>query len=177
MIDGPEVLEGARVLLRPFRAEDIGTAYLGWLNDPELMRYSNQRFVTHSVESCARYLDSFASGSNRFLAITLRNGGRMVGTMTIYRAPMHGTADMGILLGDPEARGKGLALEAWTTALDWLLGPGGLRKVTAGTMRANRAMVGICERSGMELEAVRRAQELLDGEPQDILLFARFHAG
>ena len=39
------------------------------------------------------------------------------------------------------------------------------------------AMVGICERSGMELEAVRREQELLDGVPQDILLFAWFHAG
>ena len=177
MTFGPEVLEGARVLLRPFRAEDIGAAYLGWLNDPELMRYSNQRFVTHTAESCTRYLAGFSCSPNRFLAITLRGDGRVVGTMTIYRAPMHGTADMGILLGDPQARGQGLALEAWTTALDWLLGPGGLRKVTAGTMHANRAMVGICERSGMELEAVRREQELLDGAPQDILLFARFHAG
>jgi RimJ/RimL family protein N-acetyltransferase len=51
-----------------------------------------------------------------------------------------------------------------------------LRKVTGGAMRANVAMVRIMEKSGMTLEAVRGAQELLEGKPQDLLYYAKFHA-
>ncbi|MCC6247256.1 MAG: hypothetical protein IT499_05810, partial [Rubrivivax sp.] len=39
----PSLLRGRRVRLRPFTAADITDAYIGWLNDPEVVRYSNQR--------------------------------------------------------------------------------------------------------------------------------------
>ena len=35
-------------------------------------------------------------------------------------------------------------------------------------------MVKIMEQSGMELEAVRSRQELIEGQPVDLLYFARF---
>jgi hypothetical protein len=44
--------------LRPFEAADINATYLGWLNDPEVTRYSNQRFHQHTPESCAANLES-----------------------------------------------------------------------------------------------------------------------
>jgi RimJ/RimL family protein N-acetyltransferase len=42
-----------RLRLRPFQAADINDTYLGWLNDPEVTRFSNQRFHQHTAESCA----------------------------------------------------------------------------------------------------------------------------
>ena len=35
-------------------------------------------------------------------------------------------------------------------------------------------MVKIMEQSGMQLEAVRHQQELIDGQPVDLLYYARF---
>ena len=46
--------------------------------------------------------------------------------------------------------------------------------MTAGTLACNRAMLSVAGRSGMAREGVRRAQELVDGEPTDIVHFARF---
>ncbi|MCJ0764276.1 GNAT family N-acetyltransferase [Variovorax terrae] len=171
----PELLiEGAKVALRRFSAGDIGDDYLGWLNDPLLMRYSNQRFAHHNRQSSLRYLASFEDSPNFFLSVRDRANDRLLGTMTAYVSPHHGTADMGILIGAAEARGRGVGLDAWCTLMAWLLAKQGLRKVTAGTLACNTSMLRLVHDSGMEAEGVRRQQEIVNGAPQDILYFARF---
>jgi RimJ/RimL family protein N-acetyltransferase len=167
-------LRSARLRLRPFGAADIGPAYLGWLHDAEVLRFSNQRFRRHTAESCAAYLASFAGSDNVFASIRLATDDRAIGTMTAYRSRPHGTADIGILLGDRRVWGQGLGQEAWDTLLGWLATLPGMRKLTCGTLACNTAMRRLAERSGMVLEATRRAQEIVDGRPEDIVLYARF---
>jgi ribosomal-protein-alanine N-acetyltransferase len=167
-------LAGRRVDLRTFTRADITAAYVGWLNDPVTMRMSNQRFLQHDEASSAQYLSGFAGGPSHFLAIVDRVSGEIVGTMTAHVSLHHGTADMGIMVGARHRWGEGLGQDAWDTLLAWLLQQPGMRKVTAGTLACNTAMLRLMERSGMEPDGVRRAQELVDGHPQDILYFARF---
>lgn len=167
-------LEGEKTALVPFAAADISADYLGWLNDPEVVKYSNQRFVTHTEESCAKYVGSFAGTGNLFLRILSRSDGSFLGTMTAYYSAPHRTVDVGIMVGNRDAWGKGIGQDAWNTLLAWLLEQDCIRKLTAGTMRCNGAMVRLMERSGMRLEAVRPGQELLDGVPQDLLYYGKF---
>ncbi len=169
-----ETLSGRQVNLRRFTAADITPAYLGWLRDPAVVRFSNQRFRTHTAESCADYLASFRGTDNLFLAIVHRDNARVVGTMTAYVSAVHGTADLGILVGDRSCWGQGLGLDAWQALMAHLFQSAGLRKITAGTLRPNVGMVRIMERSGMHLEGVRERQEIVDGVPVDTLLYARF---
>ncbi|MFN7724260.1 MAG: GNAT family N-acetyltransferase [Rubrivivax sp.] len=168
------VLTGRLVQLRPFSAADITPAYIGWLNDPETVRFSNQRFVQHTRESCERYYASFAGGANHFLSIRLRADHSAVGTLTAYRSLPHGTVDIGILVGDRRVWGQGIGLDAFKTLADWWSAQPGVRKVTAGTLKLNTGMVRVAERAGLHLEAVRRGQELVDGQAVDMLYFARF---
>jgi RimJ/RimL family protein N-acetyltransferase len=173
---GPR-LAGARLRLRPFGEADIGDTYLGWLNDPAVVRFSNQRFRRHDQASAGRYLASFAGGPSHFLLVSEAATGRPVGTLTAHVQPLHGTADMGILIGARECWGRGYGLEAWQLLMDWLFAERALRKVTAGTAAPNVSMRRIAERSGMHLEAVRRRQEIIDGVEADILLYAKFRHG
>ena len=83
---------------------------------------------------------------------------------------------MGILIGRRQAWGQGLGQDAWSTLMSWFLEEVKVRKATGGTIRSNLAMVRIMENSGMTLEAVRGGQELLEGKPQDLLYYAKFHA-
>jgi RimJ/RimL family protein N-acetyltransferase len=162
-------IAGSQVLLKHFAASDISPAYLGWLNDAVLMRYSNQRFRTHTEASCRSYLATFEGSDNLFLAIY--HGEQMIGTMTAYVAPRHQAADMGLLIG--AGQGKGLGLDAWSALMRHLFEQG-IRKVSGGTLRCNAAMVRIMEKSGMAADGVRSAHELVDGVAQDILHFAKF---
>lgn len=167
-------LTGARTILTPFAESDVTEEYLGWLRDPEVVRFSNQRFRQHDSNTCLKYLRSFDGTENMFLAVRVRGGGKVVGTITAYVSPTHGTADLGILLGDQAYWGRGLGLDAWMTLMSFLFEKRGLRKVTGGTVRCNVGMIKIMERSGMHLEAVRVRQEVIEGEAQDILYFAKF---
>ena len=171
----PEIA-GTKVVLRPFEAQDITETYVGWLRDPEGTRFSNQRFREHTLQTCRSYFASFAGSPNRFVSIRDKTTGDAIGTMTAYANPHHDTCDVGIMIGNRDYWSGGYGQEAWNLLLDWLLAPtgGGIRKVTAGTLACNGGMVKLMERSGMIREGVRVAQEIIEGEPQDIVLYGRF---
>jgi len=171
---GKWTLEGAKTALRAFTEDDISTEYLRWLNDPVVVRLSNQRFQTHDRATSLAYLESFRETDNLFVLVALAGTSMPVGTLTAYVSQHHLTADVGIMIGERSVWGQGVGLDAWVTLCNWLLKDRGLRKLTAGTLDCNYAMIRIMEKSGMVLEAVRRNQELLDGEPHDILHYARF---
>ena len=79
-----------------------------------------------------------------------------------------------MLVHETSVWGGGNGQDAWNVLTNWVLAQDSIRKLTAGTLACNRAMIRIVERSGMQLEAVRKSQEIVDGMPQDILHFARF---
>jgi [ribosomal protein S5]-alanine N-acetyltransferase len=167
-------LQGTRLLLRTMRSSDITPELVAWLNDPAVVRFSNQRFLRHTLDSCHRYLQGFECGPNLYLSARLRATDQAVGTLTVYRNPHHGTADVGILMGERSLWGQGLGLEAFALLADALAAEPGLRKLTCGMVADNRAMVSVAQRAGFVQEAVRRGQELVDGQPADLLHFARF---
>lgn len=169
-------LRGAKVLLRPFARTDITEQYLAWLRDPRVVRFSNQRLRRHDADTSLAYLASFEGTDNLFLSVRLLDDDRAIGTMTAYVARSHETADIGILIGDPAVWRQGLGLDAWGTLLDWLLQAAKLRKLTAGAVAANHGMVSVMAKSGMHHEATRRAQEIVEGQAQDIVYYARFRA-
>ena len=170
----PQQIDGLRLRLSRFTQEHVNASYIGWLNDPKVMKYSNQRFIRHTPETCVRYLQSFTDTNNRFYAIEELVTGQMLGTLTVYANLHHQTADIGILIGATQHWGQGFGQEAFELAMRALASTGQIRKITAGTMSRNVGMVKIMQRSGMHLEALRKAQELLDGQPVDVLYFAQF---
>lgn len=176
MNEPSSIASSKRILLCPFIEADITPDYIGWLNEPEVVRFSNQRFRTHDEHTCLAYLRTFSGSEDLFLGIHLANDGRLIGTMTAYVSPHHGTADMGLLIGERSLWGQGVGLEAWRLLMCYLLQTRKLRKITGGALRCNVGMVRIMERSGMHLEAVRMQQEIVDSEPHDVLYFAKFRS-
>jgi len=166
-------LKGDSVLVRPFVENDLSDEYVSWLNNPETLRFSNQRFLNHDSASVRRYFESFQGSANAFFAIEDAQTQQHVGTMTVYVQPYHSTVDVGILLGK---RGNGYGKEAWRLMIDWLLDTCQVRKVTAGTLSCNYGMIRLMEYAYMHHEATRVGQELIDGQPQDIVYYAKFHA-
>jgi ribosomal-protein-alanine N-acetyltransferase len=167
-------LRGKLVHLQAFGVSDITPEYISWLNDPVVTRYSNQRFVRHTAQSCLAYLESFSGTSNLFLSVKRLDDMLAVGTMTAYVSPQHETVDIGIMIGDRDMWGKGVGFDAWSSLVNWFHETVRCRKITAGTMRVNSAMMSLMDRSGMSLECVRPRQELLDGVPQDLCYFAKY---
>jgi len=167
-------LRGKNVELRLFSQSDISDRYVSWLSDPDIVRYSNQRFKEHSLESCQQYLKSFTDAPALFVAIYPLNKEQMIGTMTVYFNPHHQTADIGIMVGEKEQWGTGIGRDSWQRLLSFLSHEAKLRKITGGTLACNKGMVSIMQSSNMTPDGIRHQQELVDGEAYDMLHFAFF---
>jgi RimJ/RimL family protein N-acetyltransferase len=169
------VFESPRLRIEPFGERHLTPRYLGWLNNPETMRFSEQRYRRHTLESCREDWRAIQEGPSFFWAILAKEGylGH-IGNMIAYVEPQHGLADVSIMIGEPAARGLGLALEAWQGACDYLLRSAGFRKVSGGTIAPNEPMLKVMRRAGMAEDGRRVGHHLWNGAPVDMLHFAFF---
>ena len=167
-------IQGKFVTLSSFQKDDISKKYLSWLNDKEVVRFSNQRFIAHTLISSKKYLKSFYESKNLFLSIRLTENNQMIGTMTAYFS-FHNTVDVGIMIGEKTLWGKGFGKDAWNTLLLWLEKELNVRKITAGTLASNLGMIELMNQSGMSLEATKKDHEMLNNQPEDVLYFCKFN--
>jgi [ribosomal protein S5]-alanine N-acetyltransferase len=147
---------------------------LVWLKDADVVRYSQQRHQFHTLSSQLRYVNSFVGGS-KLWGIYLAATGEHIGNISASHDEPHNVCDVGIMLGEKKYWGKGFGREAWKAACDWLLDKdgGNMRKLEAGCMRPNVAMLRIILNSGFKQEGELLNHFLLDGAPVSALLFGR----
>lgn len=157
----------------PFQAEHVTTRYVGWLNDPEVVRYSDHRFRRTTLDECREYWLSFSGTPHYFWAVVTRDAGH-IGNMTAHVDPNHLTADVGILIGERAAWRRGYGREAWIAVCRFLLESRGLRKVSAGTIGANVGMLALMRNCGMLDDGRQARQNLWEGREVDVIHAAIF---
>ncbi len=164
-----------RLLITAFSERYLSPRYVGWLNNPDVTRFSEQRHRTHTMESCRDYLESFANTPNYFWAL-LETGHDFlhIGNVNAYVDPINETADVGILIGETSAWGKGYAVEAFEAVINYFIEEQRLRKVTAGTLLANTQMLKVMEKAGMIEDGIRKRQYLWNGTETDAIHMAVF---
>jgi len=168
-------LETKRLSLRTLAADDATDRYVGWLNDPEINKYLEVRFVPQTIESVRSFIGSMNdSPDNLLLGIFLKEDGAHVGNIKLGPIdPYHHRSDIGIVIGDRDQWGKGLATEAIIALSDHALGEMGLHKVYAGFYEGNVGSSRAFSKSGFVEEARLREHRLCDGNWQDEILLSR----
>jgi len=169
------IIESARLRIEPFAECHLSERYVGWLNDQQVVRYSEQRFRDHTLESCRTYWQSFADTPNYFWAIIAKDEALgHIGNLNAYVDLRHEVADLGILIGERGAWRRGYGLEAWRAACAYLFQNGIARKITAGCLANNVPMSRIMNRAGMVPDGVRTGHCLFEGRPVDVCHAALF---
>jgi ribosomal-protein-alanine N-acetyltransferase len=163
------------LLVSAFRDALLTERYVAWLNDPEVVRFSEQRHHTHTLDSCGRYLAGMRLSDGLFLSIEVLEGGLWhVGNISVAVDRPNSSADLSIMLGESKAWGRGYASVAWNAVIGYLLGKAGLRRVTAGTMEVNDPMIRLMRRSGMQVDGVRPRHFLWEGREVGLVTASRF---
>ena len=161
--------------LVPFGKQHLSPRYVAWLNDAEVVKFSDQRFRKHTLETCRDYWLSFEGSPNCFWAIELRSDGHPhIGNMNAYIDRENGVADVGILIGDKSCWGRGYGSEAWIAVVHWLTNCDGVRKVSAGTLSCNIGMLAVMRQAGMVDDGCRVRHQLVDGKEVDLVHMALF---
>lgn len=166
-------LRSKRLLLIPMeRDEGIARTMVGWLNDSEITKYSEQRHRKHTVRSQMSYIRSFNRKTGCLYGIWTLDGVRIIGSITTHLDPYNNVVNVGIMIGDKENMGKGYGYEAWETVCDNL----GARKIEAGCMSINRPMMSICSKYGM-MEEGRQEDHFIVGDKDtcDLVHWGKFN--
>ena len=166
------VLTNGLVRLEPFADRHLTEAYVGWLNTPDVVRFSEQRHRSHDMDSCRAYIAGFSGGPNQLWAVEDQATGAHVGNITAAINPPNGLADISILIGGGSGRGYGFA--AWRAVMTYLEERGDIRKITGGCLAGNKAMVAIMKKANMHPDGVRATHFLVGGAPMDIVHFASY---
>jgi ribosomal-protein-alanine N-acetyltransferase len=164
-----------RVELFLLEPAHVSAAYVDWLADPQVNRFLESRFAMHDLASTQRYVASMLSAANTlFLGIHSAELRRHVGNIKLGPIDsQHGLGEIGIMIGDRAAWGRGIASDAIGVLCRIGFEQLGLRKLTAGCYASNAGSARAFARAGFTHEATRPAHFLLDGRPEDLILMAR----
>jgi RimJ/RimL family protein N-acetyltransferase len=162
----------ARLSLRPLTKAT--PRQVAWLRDPEVTRFSERRHETPNLSAQLRYINSFG-GQSRVWGIFDIGSGEHIGNLTAVHDEPNNVSDIGIMIGETKFWGKGLGKEAWQAATNWLISRDGgcIRKLEAGAMKTNTAMIRIIRSTGFVQEGERLNHFLCAGAPISALLFGR----
>lgn len=147
-------LHGQRIYLRPLTRKDATREYAGWLNDRGTTRYMESGRKKETVRSLAKYIERFRIRDDTlFLAIVLKEGDRHIGNVKLEPINWtHRHAVLGIMIGDPAARGKGMGVEAIRILLRHAFGRLKLHRVALGVTGDNLPGIRCYEKVGFKVE-------------------------
>ena len=171
-------LRTARLVLRPYTAEDFDDVY-DLHSRPEVTRYLlfDVRGRAQVREALAERIEAGEPGRSAerlllALAVVLPQAGRVIGDVVLFNAsPEHRTGEVGYIF-HPDHAGHGYA----TAAARAMLGLGfegfGLHRVIGRLDARNAASARVLERLGMRREAHFVRNEFIKGEWTDELVYA-----
>ena len=173
---------GNNIYLKKFDSSHLNSDdYIFWLRDYEVMKYiGREEYLTSiSFDEVEKYIYSLWEDKyNEFYAVHLKDTNKFIGTTKINFINDSGlktkTADIGIMIGDRNYWGKGLAKDILFTISSYCFSNLGLRKLTSGAFKDNVAVVKAFEKIGYKKEACLREKVLIQDQYYDQILLGCF---
>jgi RimJ/RimL family protein N-acetyltransferase len=169
-------LETERLLLRPFRPDDLEALFAIQANESVARwLYNDPRTLEETRELLARKIGGATlRGQGEWLsaAAVLRTTGELVGDVSLlWASAAHRQGELGFVV-HPEHQGRGYATEASRPLLDFAFGPLDLHRVIGRLEPRNAGSARVLERLGMRREAHLVENEWVKGEWQSELVYA-----
>jgi aryl-alcohol dehydrogenase-like predicted oxidoreductase/RimJ/RimL family protein N-acetyltransferase len=144
-------IETGRFYLRPLNAGDATKEYSGWFSDPVIRRY-----IAASENSSIESIRDYISEKSRcedvlFFGVFLKENSQHIGNIKFEPIDLENrSATLGIMIGDPEWRGRNVAAEVIDASTKWLLKHYGIFSFKLGVHRSNAAAIRAYEKVGFE---------------------------
>jgi ribosomal-protein-alanine N-acetyltransferase len=155
-------LSTARLVLRPYTRDDAAGVHALW-NDEDYLRFAPVGLPlagadhARAVEWCTATVEERRrAGEGLALAAAARDGGRLVGGVTLFATNWAArTTEIHYWTG-PWARGHGYAAEAAAAVARWVLADRGFARVALLADTGNHASRRVADAAGFRFEGVLR---------------------
>jgi len=162
-------LEGNEIFLSPLSKDDDMKNYSEWLNDQETTLFMCSGKFPTAIEGLREYVANMNnSKEGLLLGVFLKNSSVHLGNIALSRIDWKNrSAEIGLFIGDKQARGKGYASQALKLVVEHAFMKLNLRRLVADIVEDNEPSKRIFEKIGFKLEGTYREHFYLNGKYYD----------
>ena len=166
------MLKGKTVLLRKLSIEDASAEYLSWLDDYEIVKFLESRHTVHTMESLKDFIFHVNNEYNHCFAIVDISSGKHIGNIKIGNIhPIYKYADVGLIIGNKNFHGKGIATEAIQLCVEFAFKQLKLHRLYAGIYDVNIGSIKAFEKAGFVREGCEKEKYLFEGKRIDGFIY------
>ena len=146
------LIKTKRFILRPLSTKDVNERYLNWFNDKEIKKNIKSAKNQKNIYNLKAYIKKRMNKQDIiFLAIIVKKNKIHIGNIKFEPVDMNNSiATMGILIGDYNWRGKGVASEVLISCSNWLYKNKNINKIILGVDKKNISAINAYKKSNFK---------------------------
>tara|TARA_B100000902_G_C27247189_1_gene883241 strand:+ start:925 stop:1446 length:522 start_codon:yes stop_codon:yes gene_type:complete len=156
--------------------KDISMKYLSWMNDSEVHKYTEQKFIKHTYKSIRKFVREKNKSKYEFLyGIFLKKNNLNIHIGNIKLGPInlkHRTAEISYFIGEKELWGNGYTTLAIKNIVI-LAKNKGIKKLKAGLYEMNIGSKKVLINNGFKLEGKLTSEVISNRKRYSIYLFGK----
>ena len=170
------MLQGKQVYLRLISSEDVSEEYVKWMNDYEVTRYTESKYIQFSRANLIEYVNRVNDESNYMFAVFANESEKHIGNIKLGNINwIHRYGDVGLIIGDKEYYGKGIATESISLVSEFAFNHLNLHKIWCGIYKNNVGSIRAFEKSGYEVYATEKSKYFFEGRYVDAVYMHKFN--
>tara|TARA_B100000795_G_C22717446_1_gene406054 strand:- start:388 stop:906 length:519 start_codon:yes stop_codon:yes gene_type:complete len=164
------------ILKRLNLKKDISKKYQNWMNDLEVHKYTEQKYVKHSIKDIKKFVKEKNKSKDEFLyGIFIKNNDLNVHIGNIKLGPinfLHKNAYLSYFIGEKELWGKGYTTLAIKEIIK-IAKKMGLKKIKAGLSENNIGSKNVLIKNNFKLEGKLQSELIYNGKRINHSLFGK----
>lgn len=167
LINYTTVINGDRCFLAILQKEHASQEYCNWLNDEVVNKYLETRQAT--VVDLEKYItEKLESGNCLFFGIFWKENNKHIGNIKLEPIDFKKkSADLGIMIGDKDFWGKGIATEVVNLLAEYAFRELGLKEIKLGVISENKSAINVYKKCGFEILKIDKKTLDHDGKKYD----------
>lgn len=170
------LITGPSIGLCPLTLDYVSEEYLGWLNDPEVQKFTDRHNKVFTWEDMTNYVKE-ANKSNSIIpmCIIIKESNKHIGNISLQKLDRtNGSVELAMMIGDKNFWGMAYSLEAIELATELVFNALKLHRLWGGTINP---AVNLCFKrlnwlqEGEKREAIKRGKKYVDVQEWSLLNF------
>ncbi len=159
--------------LKELHPDDVTEDYVAWMNDPEVVFYTEQKFISHTLEKVIQFVEGQWQTEDSFL-FGIFIDEKHVGNIKLGPVNRHHQhAALSYVIGDKNYWSKGVASAAIAAVTIFGFSKICLRKIWASSFDENAASIKALEKNGFIIEGRLRQQLMINGKCADQIFLGK----
>ena len=163
-----------KIILKIIKLSDITKSYVKWMNDYEVVKYTEQKFKKHTIANVKKFVKEKIYSPTDFLYGIFINDKKKIHVGNLKIGPInkiHQTAEISYFIGEKRYWKAGIGTQAVKKAIEISKKKYKLKKLIAGSYDVNKGSIKVLQKNKFKQEALLKSHVFFENKRIDQIIF------